>query len=105
MEDIPPDVKTELEKYAKQIGFEQILIIDAHNSLGEKIEPDNIEVLIKIGKECLIKLRESEQFPFKVGYANSYQIEEQTNKDLLKHPDLGHGQFGLLIISIKKIDY
>ena len=55
MEDIPPDVKTELEIYAKQIGFEQILIIDAHNSLGEKIEQDNIEVLIKIGKECLIK--------------------------------------------------
>ncbi|MDN5847072.1 MAG: DUF2070 family protein, partial [Candidatus Nitrosocosmicus sp.] len=37
MEDIPPDVKTELEIYARQIGFEQILIIDAHNSLGEKI--------------------------------------------------------------------
>ena len=47
MEDIPPDVKTELEKYAKQIGFEQILIIDAHNSLGEKIEQNNIEVTDK----------------------------------------------------------
>jgi putative membrane protein len=105
MEDIPPDVKTELEIYAKQIGFEQILIIDAHNSLGEKIEQDNIEVLIRIGKECLIKLRESEQFPFMVGYSNSYQIEEQVYKDLLKQPDLGHGQFGLLIISINKINY
>jgi len=105
MEDIPPDVKTELETYAKQIGFEQILIIDAHNSLGEKIEQEHIELLIKIGKENLIKLRESEQFPFKVGYANSFQIEEQTNKDLLKQPDLGHGQFGLLIISINNVDY
>ena len=53
----------------------------------------------------LDKLTESKQFPFKVGYANSYQIEEQINKDLLKQPDLGHGQFGLLIISINKIDY
>ena len=38
MEDIPPDVKVELEQYSKELGFEQILIIDAHNSMGEKIE-------------------------------------------------------------------
>ena len=105
MEDIPPDVKTELEIYAKQIGFEQILIIDAHNSLGEKIEQEYIKVLTRIGKECLIGLRGSEQFPFKVGYANSFQIEEQTKKDLLIQPDLGPGQCGLLIISINNIDY
>lgn len=105
MEDIPLDVKTNLESYARDIGFEQIMIIDAHNSLGEKIEEKHVKILIKIGKECLSRIKDSDQFSFKIGYANSFQIEEQTRRELLKLPDLGPGQFGLLIISIKDTDY
>ena len=36
MEDIPPDVKVSLEEYSQELGFEQILIIDSHNSMGEQ---------------------------------------------------------------------
>ena len=105
MEDIPLDVKTELENYAQEIGFAQILIIDAHNSLGAKIEQDDIERLTKIGKECLKKLIGSEQCKFKIGYANSYQNDDSTFKELHKFPDLGPGQLGVLVISINKVDY
>ncbi len=105
MEDIPLEVKTELEKFARQIGFEQIMIIDAHNSLGVKIENEDIQTLIKLGKKCLEDLINSEQFEFEVGYANTFQTNEQISKDLQKLPDLGQGQFGVLVISIKNEDY
>ena len=105
MEDIPLLVKTELEKYAQQVGFEQIMIIDAHNSLGARIEENDIQTLINIGKETLVKLTQSAQHEFKIGYINSFQINEQTTKELQKLPDLGQGQFGVLAVSIKNEVY
>jgi putative membrane protein len=105
MEDIPLEVKTELEKFARQIGFDQIMIIDAHNSLGIKVEDEDIQTFIRIGKKCLEELINSDQFEFKVGYANSFQINEQIGKELQKLPDLGQGQFGVLAISINNEDY
>ncbi len=101
MEDIPQEVKLSLEQYSKELGFEQILIIDAHNSMGEKIEKQDINNFVYVGRKCLEKITESEQFPFKVGYSNSFQIKDQ----ITKSPDLGDGQFGLLTISIKNKEY
>ncbi len=46
MEDIPQEVKLSLEQYSKELGFEQILIIDSHNSMGEKIESKDINNFI-----------------------------------------------------------
>jgi putative membrane protein len=101
MEDIPPDVKTYLEEYSKELGFEQILIIDSHNSMGEKIEKQDIDNFVLMGKKCLEKIKQSEQFPFKIGYSNSFQIENQ----ITKSQDLGNGQFGVLTISVKNKEY
>lgn len=105
MEDIPPDVKINLEQYSKKLGFEQVLIIDAHNSMGEKIESKDIDNFIEIGKECLDKIKNSEQYPFKIGYSNSFQIENTGKNEIKKSPDLGDGQFGVLTISIKNQKY
>jgi putative membrane protein len=104
MEDIPQEVKLSLEQYSNELGFEQILIIDSHNSMGEKIESQDINNFINIGKSCLNKIKDSEQFPFKIGYSNSFQIENIKN-ETKKAPDLGDGQFGLLTISIKNKEY
>lgn len=101
MEDIPPDVKLHLEQYSKELGFDQTLIIDSHNSMGEKIEKRDIDNFISIGKKCLENLTQSEQFPFKIGYSNSFQIENQ----MAKSPDLGDGRFGTLTISIRNKQY
>ncbi|MBA3749759.1 MAG: DUF2070 family protein [Nitrosopumilus sp.] len=101
MEDIPPDVKSYLEHYSKELGFKQILIIDSHNSMGEKIEEQDIDNFVNIGKKCLEKIKESEQFPFKIGYSNSFQIENH----ITKSQDLGNGQFGVLTISIKNKEH
>ena len=106
MEDIPPDVKLHLEQHSKKLGFEQILIIDTHNSMGEKIENTDENNFIEIGKNCLDKIKSSEQHPFKVGYSNSFLITNQGKKETItKSPDLGDGQFGLLILSIKDKKY
>jgi putative membrane protein len=105
MEDIPLEVKTDLEVYAQQIGFKQIMIIDAHNSMGAKLEENDVRTLINIGKETLLKLIESAQYDFKIGYANSFQINDQTVRELQKLPDLGQGQFGVLALSINNDVY
>ncbi len=104
MEDIPPEVKLSLEQHSKELGFEQTLIIDSHNSMGEKIEKDDLNNFIYLGKKCLEKIKDSEQFPFKIGYSNSFQIDQIKN-EMKKSPDLGDGQFGLLTISIKNKQY
>ena len=69
--------------------------------MGEKIEKQDINNFVYVGRKCLEKITESEQFPFKVGYSNSFQIKDQ----ITKSPDLGDGQFGLLTISIKNKEY
>lgn len=104
MEDIPQEVKLSLEQRSKELGFEQTLIIDSHNSMGEKIEKDDINNFVYLGKKCLEKIKDSEQFPFEVGYSNSFQIDQIKN-EMKKSPDLGNGQFGLLTISIKNKEY
>src|SRR5438445_3190174 len=38
MDDIPSYVKTELEQYEKNRGFERILIVDSHNAMGKTIQ-------------------------------------------------------------------
>ncbi len=104
MEDIPQEVKLSLEQHSKELGFVETLIIDSHNSMGEKIERKDIDNFVDLGKKCLEKIKDSEQFLFKVGYANSFQID-QTKNEIKKSPDLGNGQFGLLTISIKNKEY
>src|SRR5919112_1550496 len=100
MEDIPPNVKVALEQHSKELGFDQILIIDAHNSMGEKIENKDINNFISIGKKCLDEINISKQFPFKVGYSNTFHIEDHNISKVIKAPDMGDGQYGLLTLSI-----
>ncbi len=104
MEDIPQEIKHSLEEYSKELGFEQTFIIDSHNSLGEKIEKQSIDIFIDLGKQCIETIKNSEQHVFKIGYSNSFQIDP-IKTDAKKSPDLGDGQFGLLIISIKNKEY
>jgi putative membrane protein len=104
MEDIPQEIKLSLEQYSNELGFEQTFIIDSHNSMGEKIEKQDIDNFVNLGKNCLVKIKDSEQFLFKIGYSNSFQIDQIKNENK-KSPDLGDGQFGLLTISIKNRDY
>lgn len=105
MEDIPPEVKEILEKFAYSVGYSQILIIDTHNSMGEKIDNSNIDILITLGKETIQKLRNQKQYPFKIGYSNTYKMGDKIKSDLSKLPDLGPAQLGVLLLVINNEEY
>ena len=47
----------------------------------KKLKRQDIKQLYKNRKKMLEKIIGSEQFPFKIGYSNSFQIEEQTKKE------------------------
>lgn len=105
MEDIPPEVKEILEDFAYSIGYKQILIIDTHNSMGEKIESEHINILISIGKETIQNLKSQNQYPFKIGYSNTFKIGDKIKAELSKLSDLGPAQFGVLILLINNKEY
>ena len=36
MEDLPPNVRSEIEQFAENRNFEQVLIVDTHNAMGKR---------------------------------------------------------------------
>ena len=46
MEDLPSQVKTEIEQFSKNRNFERVLIVDCHNAMGEEISQDDFEDLL-----------------------------------------------------------
>ena len=93
MEDVPLYVKNELEQYAKNRGFERILIIDSHNAMGEEILLNDADDLFKASKSNLDTLMTKESFPFEIGYAN---LENQK----ILADDLGPSGIGILCMKI-----
>ena len=93
MEDVPLYVKNELEQYAKNRGFDRILIVDSHNAMGEEILPNDADDLFKAAKSNLDTLITKEFFSFEIGYAN---LENQK----ILADDLGPGGIGILCMKI-----
>lgn len=93
MEDVPLYVKTELEQYGKNRGFDKVLIVDSHNSMGEEILKQDSDDLLKAAKSNLDTLITKERFPLEIGYANSENLKIQSD-------DLGPGKLGMLCLKI-----
>jgi len=93
MEDIPLYVKNELDQYAKNRGFDKLLIIDSHNAMGEEISPSDADDLFKAAKSNLDTLITKETLPLEIGYAN---MENQK----IHADDLGPGGIGILCMKI-----
>ena len=55
MEDLPGRIREEIHKESKKLGFEPSLIIDSHNSLGEKPNEVDSNDLIKLPRKSSIK--------------------------------------------------
>jgi len=74
MEDVPTTVAYELRSKAKQMGFRDAMVVDAHNSLsGETkwFEAHEIEQVSQAGTECLRKVRQSKAGSFRVALCSS----------------------------------
>ncbi len=93
MEDVPSYVKTELEHYGKNRGFERILIVDSHNAMGKEISKLDADDLLKAAKSNLDTLITKEKTPLEIGYANSDDLKIETD-------DLGPGKIAVLCMKI-----
>ena len=65
MEDLPYSIIEKIEQFAKELGFSDIMIVDAHNALGNKIsyeeETDSycsrLNFIRKIGRKTILHVR------------------------------------------------
>ena len=93
MEDVPLYVKNELDQYAKNRGFDKLLIVDSHNAMGEEISQTDADDLFKAAKSNLDTLITKESLPIEIGFAN------MENQKILAD-DLGPGGIGILCMKI-----
>jgi putative membrane protein len=100
MDDIPEKISKELETYSKNEGFKTIFIIDSHNAMGKKLEKNENEELLIAGKTCLKILKESPQYSFKIGVANTNEIKNH----MLFGEDIGKGGLSIILIDVNKDD-
>jgi len=89
MEDIPMSVRHNVEEYARLKGFKDIILVDAHDSMGKSLKDEEIKDMIDACKNALESLRSMEQYRFKVGFMHhsytSYKddlLESYSNEDL-----------------------
>ena len=100
MDDIPEEISKELETYSRSEGFKRIFIIDSHNAMGKKIGKIENEELLEAGKKCLKTLKESPQYSFKIGLANTKEIKNH----IVFGEDIGKSGLSIILIDINKND-
>jgi putative membrane protein len=93
MEDIPYYIKSELEQYGKNRGYERVLIVDSHNAMGKEIEKLDADDLLNAAKSTLDTLITKETLPLEVGYANSEHLNFEAD-------DLGPGKVAIMCFKI-----
>ena len=71
MEDLTMDIRTQIEQFAKNRNFEQVMIVDTHNAMGDEISKEDSEDLLIAAKSTLDTLKSKQSYPFKFGYQNS----------------------------------
>jgi len=98
MEDIPSYVKTEITQYAKNRNYSRTLLVDCHNAMGEEIEKEDGEDMLKAAKSCLDSLITKDNFPIEFGHANSDDMDVWTE-------DLGMGGLGMICLKINEKKY
>lgn len=101
MEDVPENVRIDLDQYSSHLGFQHILVIDSHNAIGDYLKKNDSDNLVLAGKLCLEKLKNLQQYEFKIGFSNSDEILYNTNS---MH-DLGQSGLAALNIEVKGNQY
>ncbi len=78
MEDIPEEIAKGLREEGKKMGFEEVIVVDAHNSLSgmsEEFKQEELEELHFVGVQCLKSLREKPQGPFEAALVSSKPVD------------------------------
>lgn len=100
MEDLPLEIGSEIEIYSKKLGFDDIFLIDSHNSMGGVLNFDDRKSMLDCAKKCLELMRNSDQHQFCIGYSNSENIKKLNN-----YQELGKSGLNVLIIKINDKKY
>lgn len=98
MEDLPSQVRVEIEQFAQNRKFESVLLVDCHNAMGPEISPADSQDMLKAAKSCLDTLITKESYRLEFGYANS-----QGRK--IDAVDLANGGLGILCIKVNNKKY
>ncbi len=102
MEDVPNSVRLEIEQYSSQLGFNYLLIIDSHNSLGDHLTKADCDNLVSATKQCMKVLKNAKQHSFKIGFANSDDIYYNNVRAI---EDLGQSGIAALVIEVAEKRY
>jgi putative membrane protein len=94
MEDFPAEVRREIEDYAIQRNFKNILVIDTHNSEGEKPGQKECSDAVDAAKIVIDQLSTSRQLDFHAGLAHSSELNEKLE------PDIGPAGIGLILFEV-----
>ena len=101
MEDIPQTVRRELESFALNLGFHDVLVVDCHNAMGKHLDNSDRNDLLASGKQCLEQLKKQPQKDFKVGFASLDNIQHRLDQT----DELGDGGLVALVISVDNKNY
>ena len=96
MEDLPGVIRDRIEEKSKRAGFEMCLVVDSHNSLGEKPDERETENLILAASRLISELSNEEQSDFKFGFAHSSEIQIDSAR-----VDIGPAGVGLLLFEAR----
>ncbi|GBC73757.1 hypothetical protein HRbin04_01163 [archaeon HR04] len=72
MDDLPKSIRDDVEHYAFEHGFKDLLIVDAHNCMGDDLSSEEINDMIDACKRTLKALTEMVQHRFRVGVARAW---------------------------------
>jgi len=95
MEDLPGRIREEIYNESKKLGFEMSLVIDSHNSLGERPNEVDTNDLIVAAKEVLNQVFIGNQFEFDFGFSHSSEIGSHQREDI------GPAGIGFLLFEVK----
>ena len=98
MEDLTMDIRTQIEQFAKNRNFEQVMIVDTHNAMGDEISKEDSEDLLIAAKSTLDTLKTKQSYPFRFGYQNSNDMN-------IKKADIGMGGIAVLCLEINEKKY
>ncbi|MFL6310281.1 MAG: DUF2070 family protein [Nitrososphaera sp.] len=101
MEDIPRSVSVELELFGSKIGFSDLLVVDCHNAMGKHLNDSNRNDLVASAKQCLDELKKRPQANFKIGFANSDDVDHK----LEPTEELGQGGLAVIVLSTDNKSY
>ena len=98
MEDLPYSIIKKIEQFSKELGFSDIMIVDAHNALGNKISYTEETALTALALTSLEKLEGKQYYTYEIGYSNSLT-------SVFRIIELGGAGIGVLNLRINNEDH